>query len=70
MVLLGALVNGLGILIGSVIGMKLHNIPVRMKATVRKGMGLTVIVLGIQMAFITSNTLIVILSICVGPVIV
>lgn len=51
MVLLGALVNGLGILVGSVIGMKLHNIPERMKDTVMKGMGLSVIVLGIQMAF-------------------
>ncbi len=69
MVLLGALVNGLGILIGSVIGMKLHNIPERMKDTVMKGMGLSVIVLGIQMAFKTSNSLIVILSICFGAVI-
>lgn len=69
MVLLGALVNGLGILVGSVIGIKLHNIPERMKDTVMKGMGLSVIVLGIQMAFKTSNSLIVILSICFGAVI-
>ncbi|MBC1527242.1 DUF554 domain-containing protein [Listeria seeligeri] len=69
MVLLGALVNGLGILIGSIIGMKLHNIPERIKDTVMKGMGLSVIVLGIQMAFKTSNSLIVILSICFGAVI-
>lgn len=69
MVLLGALVNGLGILIGSVIGMKLHNIPERIKDTVMKGMGLSVIVLGIQMGFKTSNSLIVILSICFGAII-
>lgn len=47
MVLFGVLVNGFGILIGFVIGMKLYNIFECMKDMVMKGMGLFVIVFGI-----------------------
>ncbi|WP_239253445.1 DUF554 domain-containing protein [Listeria ilorinensis] len=66
MVLFGALVNGIGILVGALLGMRLHKIPERAKDTLMKGMGLCVAVLGVQMAFETQNSLIMILSICIG----
>ncbi|TDL32053.1 DUF554 domain-containing protein [Jeotgalibacillus sp. S-D1] len=69
MVLLGTLVNGLLIVIGTFIGKWLHRIPERMKATVMSAIGLAVVVLGLQMGFQSNNYLIVILSLVIGAVI-
>ncbi|MFD2679654.1 DUF554 domain-containing protein [Bacillus seohaeanensis] len=66
MVLLGTLVNGVCIIIGTLLGKLLHRIPENMKATVIKAIGLAVMVLGLQMALKTENFLIVIISLAVG----
>ncbi|MBM4761719.1 DUF554 domain-containing protein [Bacillus sp. B15-48] len=69
MFLLGTIVNGLLIIIGTFIGKFLHRIPEGMKTTVMYGIGLSVIVLGLQMGFESKNFLIVIISLVLGAVI-
>ncbi len=68
MVLLGTIVNGLCILIGTLLGKVFQFIPDRVKDTVMHGIGLAVIVLGLQMGFKSENFLIVIMSIVIGAV--
>lgn len=69
MFLLGTLVNGLFIIVGTFIGKLLHRIPEHMKATVMHGIGLAVMVLGLQMGFKSNNFLVVIISLVLGAVI-
>lgn len=69
MFLLGTIVNGLLIIIGTLLGKLLNRIPERMKGTVMYAIGLAVIVLGLQMGFKSENFLIVILSLVFGAVI-
>ncbi|MCZ2259041.1 DUF554 domain-containing protein [Sporosarcina sp. G11-34] len=69
MILFGTIVNTLLIIIGTIIGRFLHNIPERMKETVMYGIGLAVTVIGIQMTFESTQILIVIVSIVFGAVI-
>lgn len=69
MFLLGTAVNAALIILGSIIGRFLKNIPEAMKNTVLSIIGLAVAVLGIQMGFETSNFVIVIISLVVGAVI-
>lgn len=69
MFLLGTLVNGLLIIIGTLLGKLFHRIPEGMKSTVMHAIGLAVIVLGLQMGFKSNNFLIVIVSLAVGAVI-
>ncbi|BCB06100.1 DUF554 domain-containing protein [Bacillus sp. KH172YL63] len=66
MVLFGTLVNGVCIIIGTLLGKFLHRIPEDMKGTVMKAIGLAVIVLGLQMGFKSENFLIVIISLALG----
>jgi uncharacterized protein len=69
MFLLGTLVNGLLIVIGTLLGKLFHRIPEGMKATVMHAIGLAVMVLGLQMGFKSNNFLIVIISLAGGAVI-
>ncbi|MCM3588138.1 DUF554 domain-containing protein [Mesobacillus maritimus] len=69
MFLLGTIVNGLLIIVGTLLGKWLHRIPEGMKTTVMHGIGLSVIVLGLQMGFKSENFLIVIISLVFGAVI-
>ncbi|ETI66211.1 DUF554 domain-containing protein [Neobacillus vireti] len=69
MFLLGTLVNGLLIIIGSLIGKLLNRIPEGMKVTVMYAIGLSVMVLGLQMGFKSENFIIVIISLVAGAVI-
>jgi uncharacterized protein len=69
MFLLGTIVNGLLIIIGTLLGKLLHRIPEKMKSSVLQVIGLAVIVLGLQMGFKSENFLIVILSLVIGTVI-
>lgn len=69
MFLLGTIVNGLLIITGTLLGRMLTRIPENMKATVMHGIGLSVMVLGLQMGFKSANFLIVILSLVIGAVI-
>lgn len=68
MFLLGTIVNGLLIIAGTMLGKLLTRIPENMKATVMHGIGLAVMVLGLQMGFKSANFLIVILSLVIGAV--
>ncbi|WP_042464251.1 DUF554 domain-containing protein [Neobacillus dielmonensis] len=69
MFLLGTLVNGLLIIIGTMLGKLLNRIPESMKTTVMYGIGLSVMVLGLQMGLKSENFLIVIISLVAGAVI-
>jgi uncharacterized protein len=69
MILIGALVNGIGVSIGTLLGSLLRRIPDSMKHTVMNVMGLAIIVMGVQMGFKSENFLIVILSLAIGAVI-
>lgn len=68
MFLLGTLVNGLLIIVGTIIGKRLNRIPENMKGTVMYAIGLAVMVLGLQMGLKGENFLIVILSLVFGAV--
>ncbi|MBE4907908.1 DUF554 domain-containing protein [Bacillus luteolus] len=68
MVLLGTIVNGLCIILGTLLGKVLHRIPEKMKTTVMHGIGLAVVILGIQMGLKSNQFLIVIFSLVLGAV--
>jgi uncharacterized protein len=68
MFLIGTLVNGVLIILGSLLGKLLHRIPESMKTTVMYAIGLSVMVLGLQMGLKSENFLIVILSLVIGAV--
>lgn len=69
MVLLGTLANVMTVLIGTILGMFLTNIKERYKETIMHGIGLTVVIIGIQMALETESIIIVLLSILIGALI-
>jgi uncharacterized protein len=69
MALLGTLVNGALIIFGTLLGRIFHRIPQKMKDTIMYGIGLAVMVLGLQMGFKSQQFLIVILSLVFGAVI-
>ncbi|MDN4608903.1 DUF554 domain-containing protein [Sporosarcina highlanderae] len=69
MVLFGSVVNVVLIIVGSLIGRFLNNIPERMKETIMYGIGLAVVAIGIQMTFESTQILIVIISIVIGALI-
>ena len=64
MIPLGAIINALGITIGSLVGLAFGaRLPERVRAIVFQGLGLCVLVIGFKMALLTQNPLIVIFSI-------
>ncbi|MBS2971097.1 DUF554 domain-containing protein [Metabacillus sp. KIGAM252] len=69
MVLLGSLINALGIAAGTLIGLLLTRIPDRIKETVMIAIGLSVSILGITMAFKSEDFFYVIVSLIAGAVI-
>jgi len=69
MVLFGTIVNSVCIIIGSLLGLFFTNIPERYKETVMHGIGLAVILIGLQMAFSTENIIVVLLSLLTGAII-
>ena len=66
--LIGTIVNVFAVIFGSLIGLFFTRISDSMKDTVMKGIGLTVIILGLQMGMQSNNFLLVIISIAVGAV--
>jgi uncharacterized membrane protein YqgA involved in biofilm formation len=68
MVLFGTLVNGIAIVIGAWLGVKLKHFPTEMKETVMKAIGLAVIVLGFTMALEGQEFLLIIFSLAIGGV--
>jgi uncharacterized protein len=69
LVLFGSVVNALGIIIGTLIGLLLRRIPEQMKQTVMIAIGLSVVVLGLDMALKSNDFFIVIVSLVFGTVI-
>lgn len=69
MVLLGTIVNGICIVVGTLVGRSFRNIPDKMKETVMFAIGLSVIIIGLQMGLKSEQFLIVILSLVIGAVI-
>ncbi|MES5943422.1 MULTISPECIES: DUF554 family protein [unclassified Bacillus cereus group] len=69
MVILGAVVNGICIIFGTLLGKLFSRIPASMKGTIMHAIGLAVTVLGLQMALKSENFLVVILSLVIGTVI-
>lgn len=69
MFLLGTIVNGLLIIIGTLLGKIFNRIPEKMKGTAMHAIGLAVVVLGLQMGLKSDNFLIVILSLVLGAVV-
>lgn len=69
MALLGTLVNGILIIIGTLIGRCFQNIPDKVKETVMYAIGLAVLMIGLQMGLKSQQFLIVILSLVLGAVI-
>ena len=69
MIFMGTLVNAVAIIAGALLGRLLTRIPESIRQTVMQGIGLAVILLGLQMGLGTKNFLIVISSIVVGAII-
>lgn len=69
MVLLGTIVNALLIMIGSIIGMFFTRIPEKYKETVMQGIGLAVLLIGLQMALPTNNLVLILISLLFGAII-
>jgi uncharacterized protein len=69
MALFGTLVNGAFIIVGSLLGLLFTKIPERYKETVMHGIGLAVILIGLQMAFSTQVIVVVLLSLLSGAII-
>ncbi|MRH44397.1 DUF554 family protein [Aquibacillus halophilus] len=68
MVLFGTLVNGLCIILGTLLGLFFTRIPDRFKETIMNGIGVAVLLIGFQMAFQTSSIVVVLLSILTGAI--
>src|SRR5699024_8196385 len=68
MVLFGTIVNSACIIIGSLLGLFFTNIPERYKETVMHGIGLAGILIGLQIAFSTEDTIVVLLSVRTGVI--
>src|SRR5699024_9439401 len=69
MVLYGTIVNGICIIAGSILGLFFTKLPERYKTTVMHGIGLAVILIGLQMAFSTEVIIVVLLSMLSGAII-
>ena len=68
MILIGTLVNGALIIMGTLIGLSLNSIPERIKQAVSKVSGLFIIVIGLKMVVTIKSPIIVLLSLTVGAV--
>lgn len=69
MVLYGTIINGLTIILGSILGLFFSNIQERYKETVIHGVSLVVIIIGLQMALTVDKIIIVLISLLIGALI-
>jgi len=69
MVLLGSLVNGIAVIVGTLIGKVLHNLPEGIKSTVMHALGIAILVLGFQLGIKSNHFLTILISLVVGVVI-
>ncbi|WP_188207423.1 DUF554 domain-containing protein [Alkalibacillus aidingensis] len=68
MELLGPIVNGVGIIVGTLIGLFFTKIPERFKETIMSGIGLTVIIIGLSMGFASDRIVVILLSLLTGAI--
>ncbi|API92211.1 DUF554 domain-containing protein [Virgibacillus pantothenticus] len=69
MALYGTLINVALIVIGSFLGLVFTKIPERYKETVMQGIGLAVMLIGLQMAFVMEHIIIGLLSLLTGAIV-
>jgi len=69
MALFGTIINGICIIIGCLIGLFLSNLQEKYKETIIQGIGLTVVLIGLQMAFQVNSIIIVLLSMLAGAIV-
>jgi len=69
MVLFGTIINAILIITGCLIGLFFTRIPERYKETVMHGIGLAVVLIGLQMAFSSENIVLVLISLLFGAII-
>ncbi|TFB21111.1 DUF554 domain-containing protein [Filobacillus milosensis] len=69
MELIGAIVNGICIMLGTACGLLFTRIPERIKETIMNGIGLTVIIIGLTMGFASDRIIVIILSLVSGAII-
>ena len=70
MALLGDLVNSLAIIAGSLLGLIVkRGLPEKWQETIMSGIALSIVVIGIRMAIITQNIVIVIAALTIGAII-
>src|SRR5699024_2112257 len=69
MALFGTFINGICIIIGCLIGLFLSNLQEKYKETIIQGIGLTVVLIGLQMAFQVNSIIIVLLSMLAGAIV-
>lgn len=68
MALLGTLVNGVCIIIGTIIGLIFTNIPEKIKTAALQAIGLVVILIGTQMALEANNIILILISLLIGSI--
>lgn len=68
MVLLGTMINGIAIIIGSILGSFYRNIPEKMKQTILQAISLVVIVMGMGMALKSNQMVLVVASLVLGGI--
>lgn len=69
MILLGSLVNGAAIIVGSLIGLTLHGrFPDRIRLIMFQALGLSIVLIGLKMALTMNAPLLVVVSMLVGAV--
>lgn len=67
---MGSVMNALAILVGGGVGLLLHGrLPEKMRQVVFQGLGLCVLVIGMQMALQGKNGLLVVLSVLIGGIV-
>jgi len=67
---IGTFINSLAVILGSLVGVLLHrSLPERIRGIVFQGIGLVVLVIGIQMALNVENLLLLVFSILIGGVV-
>lgn len=69
MVLFGTIVNGICIIVGCLIGLFLTKIKDKYKETITQGIGLTILLIGLQMALQVNSIIIVLLSMLTGALV-
>lgn len=70
MIFLGDIVNSIAIVAGSLIGLLLkRGLPEKWQETIMSGIALSIVVIGVKMALVTQNIVIVIIALTIGSIV-